>query len=290
MSFDKTVSTRIWGVTNQNADLRTTAGDSSAGTFTRIINPLKGSLMWDQAVFVLQGVSVAGGATGGSYTITIQTDAVVGYTALPIARVTGVGPLTKATVVMDNLHKSPASPLPTHIFIDQTATGGGIWFQCHVIAKQYRGSFGTAGVNTAERILQGNLLRGASFPGGNFTDGKGMVADSTFTLGTSGTKLGMDRLRLWDNALYWFVAGNSLSGTHDCNIIGKAGGVSFTIATSGTAGAMTAAGDKVAIASNLYGQSPNPTQIIWDVVSAGGVSDARIVVLAKSGRGGLAKA
>ena len=52
---------------------------------------------------------------------------------------------------------------------------------------------------------------------------------------------------------------------------------------------MTAAGDKIAIASNVSGQSPNPTQIIWDVVSAGGVSDFRVVVIAKTGRGSMAK-
>lgn len=288
MSFEKTVEARIWGVTNQNADVRIVAGDSSGGTFTRIINPLKGSLLWDQATFVLQGVSVAGGATGGSYTVTIHTDAVVGYTGLPIARAT-IGPLTKATVVMDNLHKSPASPLPTHIFIDQTATGGGIWFQCHVIARQYRGTFGTVGQKTAERVLQGTLIRGASHSGGYFKDGAGFGADTTFALGTSGSTMGLGRMRLWDNALFWMVAGNSLSGTHDATIVGKLGGVTFAIASTGAAGLMAAAGDRIAIPSNCYGQSPAPTHIIWDVVSAGGVSDARIVMLAKSGRGAAAK-
>jgi hypothetical protein len=240
-------------------------------------------------MFVLQGVSVAGGATGGSYTVTIQTDAVVGYTGLPIASAT-IGPLTKATVVMDNLHRSSGSPLPTHLFIDQTAAGGGIWLQCHALAKQYRGAHGGPSVNTAERVVMGNLVRGASYAGGQFVSGKGFVADETVSLtGASATTLGLQRLRLWDSAFYWIVAGNSLSGTHDANIIGTLGGTTFTIASTGVAGALTAAGQKQAIASNFYGQSPNPSAIIWDVVSAGGVSDARIVVLAKSGRGSLAK-
>lgn len=287
MAYEKVKEARIWGVTNQNSDVRLTTGDSSGGTFTGILNPLRGTLMWDDIMFVLQGVSVAGGATGGSYTVTIQTDALSGYTGLPIAKAT-IGPLTKATVVMDSLHKAPAGPLPTHIFIDQTATGGGIWFQCFAIAKQYRGTVSAAGTKSAERIVYGNMIVGTS-AGGTFASDRGVVADATFTVGTSCNTRGMHRMRLWDNALYWFVAGNSLSGTHDCNIVGKVGGVTFTIASSGVGGAMAAAGDKIAIANNFYGQSPNPTHIIWDVVSAGGVSDFRVVVLAKSGRGSMAK-
>lgn len=287
MGFDKSREFRIFGVTNQNSDVRLVTGDSSAGTLTRITNPLRGSLMWDDCVYVLQGVSVAGGATGGSYTVTVETDAVRGYTGLPIARA-AIGPLTKGTVVMDNLHKGTASPLPTHLFIDQTATGGGIWLQCFALARQYRGVLGTPGAFTAERIIQGNLIRGTS-TGGAFASDRGFVADATVTLGTSGSALGMHRLHLWDHACYWATAGVSLSGTHDVNIVGRIGGNTVVIASTGVGGAITAAGDKVAIASLIYGQSPNPTQIIWDVVSAGGVSDARVVVLAKTGRGSLMK-
>jgi hypothetical protein len=196
--------------------------------------------------------------------------------------------LSKGTIVMDNLHKAKASPVPTHLFIDQTAAGG-IWFQCFAVAKQYRGTLSSPGVKTSERVIMGNLIRGASVPGAPFADGKGFVADATVTLGTSGTTLGLHKLRTWDQALYWVVAGNSLSGTHDVNMVGRIGGNTFTFASTGAAGALAAAGGKVAIASLLYGQSPNPTAIIWDVVSAGGVSDARIVVMAKSGRGSLAK-
>jgi len=287
MGFDKSREVRIFGATNQNSDVRLTAGDSSAGTFTGLNNPLRGSLMWDDCAFILRGVSVAGGATGGSYTITVQTDAVVGYTGLPIARAT-IGPLTKSAVVMDNLHHGTASALPTHLFIDQTAAGGGIWLQCFALARQYRGVLGTAGAKTAERIIQGNLLRGTS-TGGAFGSDAGISADATFILGTTGSALGMHRLHLWDHAMYWAVAGVSLSGTHDVNIVGRIGGNTVVVASTGVAGAITAAGDKVAITNLLYGMSPNPTQIIWDVVSAGGVSDARVVVLAKTGRGSLMK-
>lgn len=286
MAFDKTYNVRIWGVTNQNADVRMTAGDSSGGTFTRQANPLRGTLCWDSCMFVLQGVSVAGGATGGSYTVTIETDAISGYTGLPIARAT-IGPLTARRVVMDNLHNSSGSPLPTHINIDQTATGGGIWLQAWAIAKQYRGTLGTPAGSNAERVITGTMLRGTN--AGGFADSRGMTEDATFTLGTTGTALGMHRLRLWDRVFYWAQAGNSVAGTHDVDIVSTVGGATFSVASTGTGGLLDAANERVAIPSNFYGASPNPTAIIWTEVSAGGVSDARVIVMAKSGRGSMAK-
>lgn len=287
--FSKVVETRIFGATTQNSDVRLPIGDSSGGTFTSRANPLRGTLFWDDIMFVLRKVAVAGGATGGSYTITVETDAIAGYTGLPIARATGVGPNSPVTVVMDNLHKSKAGPLPTHLFIDQTATGGGFTGELWVIAKQYRGTFGTPGAKTAERILQGNLFRGNSADR-KFGDDKGVSADTTFTIGTSANDLGSSRIRLWDAANFWFVAaGNTLSGTHDMNIIARIGGATVTVATTGVGGALSAAGQKVAIANNFYGQCPNPSHVIWDVVSAGGVSDGRVVGIMKTGRGSLAK-
>lgn len=291
MGFDKTKNVRLFGVTNQNADLRTVAGDSSAGTFTRQANPLRGTLVWDQCFYVLRGVSVAGGATGGSYTVTVQTDAVVGYTGLPIAVAEGIGPLSTAVIVMRNLHGSGGSPLPTHLFIDQTATGGGIWLQCWAVARQYRGVLGTGGAASAERVIQGTMLRGTSTGGGGFGDNRGMTEDATFTLGTTGSTLGMHRMRLWDTAFFWAQAGNSVAGTHNVDIISTIGGSTFSVAgtTTGTAGVLDAANERLALVSNIGGQSPNPTAIIWTEVTAGGISDARVIVLAKSGRGSLAK-
>lgn len=290
MSFEKVVNARVFGVTNQNADVRMTAGDSSGGTFTSQANPLRGTVLWDRCTYILRGISVAGGATGGSYTITIESDAaVVGYTGLPIARISGIGPLTARTLVVTNLHNSAASPLPTHINVDQTATGGGIWFQCWAIARQYRGTLGTPGSATSERILRGTMLRAASYSGGAMVSGKGFDSDETIAVGASFSTLGMHRMRYWDNAFYWAVAGNSVAGAHDVDIIGTVGGSTFSIATSGAAGTIDAANEIVAIASNCGGGSPNPSAMIWTEVSAGGVSDARVVVLAKSGRGSMAK-
>lgn len=286
--YDKTRETRLFGVTVQNSDLRMTAGDSSAGTFTRQDNHLRGTLLWDHCMFVLHDVVVAGGATGGSYTVTIQTDAFVGETGLPIARATGVGPNSATTIVMDNLHQSPASPVPTHVFIDQTATGGGINFQCHAFAKQYRGFMGSPASNTAERVIQGYMIRGNSSTV-DFSGDEGISADETFTIGTSGSELGMQNMRLWDKALFWGIAGNTVAGTFDADIIGTIDGTTFPVASSGTGGAIDAADEAVALASNFYGQSPNPSAIIWTEVSAGGISDFRVAVIAKSGRGSMAK-
>lgn len=289
MSFEKVLDVRIFGVTDQNSTVYLPIGDSSGGTFTSKANPLRGTLLWDSCMYVLQGVSVAGGATGGSYTVTVCTNAVSGYTGLPIANAT-IGPLTKRTVILDNLHKSAASPMPTHLLITQTAAGGGLWAQCTALAKQYRGTLGTAGGRaTSERIVQGNMVIGSS-ANKQFSTDRGFDEDTTLTVGgASCSNVGMNRMRLWDTALYWAVAGVSMAGTHDVDIIGFVGGNTVSIASTGTGGALDAAGEKLPLANNFYGQSPNPFRVIWTEVNAGGVSDARVVVLAKTGRGSLAK-
>ena len=293
MAFEKTVESRIWGVTTQNATIDApglVTGDSSGGTFTNRINPLRGSLCWDRAMYVLQNVAVAGGATGGSYTITVQTSAVLGFTGLPIARVTA-GPNSPATLVLDSLHQSAASPLPTHLQITQTAAGGGITLTCDVIARQYRGTFGTAGQGTAERVLQGIMIRGNSGTV-DFSGDEGFNASDTFTLGTSGSRMGLNRLRYWDHAFYWAVAGNTVDGGYDIDIVSPIGlaGTTVSIATTGTGSALNAADEKLAIANQFFGQGTNPNAIIWTENTGGdGISDVAIVMMAKSGRGGLAK-
>lgn len=287
--YDKTKETRIFGVTVQNStNNRMTTGDSSGGTFTSIVNPLRGTLLWDQCMYVLHDVLVAGAATGGSYTIAIETDAVLGETALPIAQVTGVGPNSATTLVMDSLHQSPASPLPTHVTVTQTAAGGGLNFQCHVFAKQYRGFLGSPAAATSERVIQGYMIRGNSGTV-DFSGDEGMDTNATFTIGTSGSNLGMNNMRLWDTALFWAIAGNTQDGTADVDIVGTIDGTTFAIASTGTGGALSASDEKLAIANNFYGQSPNPSAIIWTDASGDGTSDGRVIVLAKSGRGSLAK-
>lgn len=293
MAFSKVVEGRLFGITTQFTDTRMPVGDSASGTHTKIVNPFRGTLLWDDMFYVLHGVSVGGGATGGSFTVTIQTDAVKGYTGLPIA-IAVLGPLSKTTVVMDNMHGSPGSPLPTHCFIDQGVASAGatqaVQFQCYAMAKQYRGTLGTPGMNTSERIIQGNLVRGDS-SGKYFgtTDDTGVSVDATFTLGTSGSDMGMRRIRQWDRAFYWQVSHGAVAGTWDFDVFGYFAGATFSIATTGTTGNMATAGQKLPIRSNIGGQSPNPYQVCWTEVTAGGVSTCRTVVLAKTGRGSQAK-
>jgi hypothetical protein len=286
MGFEKVVEARIWGVTAQNANLRLPIGESSGGTFTRKNNPMRGTLLWDKGSYILQNVTVAGGATGGSYTVTIETDAVAGFTGLPIARVT-LGPDSPTTVVMDSLHQSPATPLPTHLNIVQTAAGA-MTLTCDVVAKQYRGTLGTPGAKTSERVLQGNMLE----PSMSGVGAAGIGADTTFAIGTSASARGMHRMRLWDTALFWGVIGGTNAGTHDVDIVSSVGGNTVSIATTGTGGALDIAGDsasdRVAIANQLYGQAQNPSAIIWTQTTAG-CSAPAVVVMAKGGRGSLAK-
>jgi hypothetical protein len=289
MSGEKIVDAELFGVTTQNSDVYLPIGYSTGGTHTPKANPMRGTLFWDRAMYVLQKVAVAGAATGGSYTVTLMTDAVAGHTGLPIAQAADLGPNSPTTVVMDNLHQSPASPLPTHLFIDQTAAGGGITCNLSVRARQYRGTFGTPGSRSSERVLSGNMLHTAT---PHFADGGGYNADVTLTLGTSGSNLGMNRLKLWDNALFWHVAGETVSGTWDVDIIADTGypdGVTTSIASTGTAGVISTAGERNALANNFYGQCPTPSQIIITEVTAGGLSDSYVVMLAKSGRGSMSK-
>jgi hypothetical protein len=239
-------------------------------------------------MYVLTGVSVGGGATGGSFTVTVETDALAGYTALPIARAT-LGPISPGVVVMDNLHNSASSPLPTHLNIDATIGAPGstqsVRFQCHAIAKQYRGVLGTQGTASAERILQGSLAgnQRATSTAGDFT------ADTTLVIGTTDTNIGMGRMRLWDNAMFWAIAGSTITGTWDVDVVSHVGGTTVSIARTGAAGTITATGDKVALASNFYGQSPNPSRVIVTEVSAGTINALEVVGIAKSGRGSMAK-
>jgi hypothetical protein len=274
-------------VTQQFSDVRMPIGDSESDTHTSFANPLRGTLFWDRCQYILSGVSVNGGATGGSFTVTIETDAIRGYTALPIARVR-LGPNSTGRIVMDSLHRSAGSPLPTHLEILDTITAGAtqaLSFQVHVLAKQYRGVLGSQGARTSERILQGSLAgnQAATSTGGDFT------ADTTLIVGISDTNIGMNRMRLWDNAMFWAIAGSTITGTWDVDVVGTCAGGTFTIATSGTTGNIAATGNKFALANATYGQAVNPTRVIVTEVTVGTINALEVVGLAKSGRGSLAK-
>lgn len=289
LNFSKVVEAQLWGVTAQIADVRMPIGFSAGSTHTSKMNPLRGTLFWDQCVYILSGVSVNGGATGGSFTVTVETDALKGYTALPIARVR-LGPNSTGRIVMDSLHRSSGSPLPTHLNIDSTLGAPGntqtVSLAVHVVAKQYRGVLGTQGQGTAERVLQGSLAgdQRATVTLGDFTD------DTTLVLGRTDTNIGMGRMRLWDNAMFWAVAGSTVSGTWEVDVVGTCAGGTVTIATTGTTGNISATGNKFALANAMYGQAITPTHVIVTEVSAGTINALDVVGIAKSGRGSMGKA
>lgn len=287
MNFGKVVEARLWGVTSQFSDVRMPIGDSVSDTHTSFRNPLRGTLFWDRCTYVLTGVTVNGGATGGSYTVTIETDALRGYTALPIARVR-LGPNSTGRIVMDSLHRSAGSPLPTHLNIEDTITAGAtqaLSFQVYAIAKQYRGVLGTRGNATSERVLQGSLAgnQAATSAAGDFT------ADTTLVLGRTDTNIGMGRMKLWDNAMFWAIAGSTVTGTWEVDIVGRIGGFTVSMATSGTTGNISAVGNKFALANSMYGQAILPTHVIVTEVSAGTINALEVIGIAKSGRGSMSK-
>ena len=288
LNFSKVVEAHIFGVSQQIGDVRLPIGDSDSDTHTSKANPLRGTLFWDRCMYVMTGISINGGATGGSFTVTVETDAIRGYTALPIAR-TRLGPLSTGTLVMDSLHRSAGSPVPTHLRVDQTVANAGSTqagsFQVHCVAKQYRGVLGTQGARTSERILQGSLAgnQAATSAAGDFT------TDTTLVIGTTDTSIGMGRMRLWDAAMFWAICGSTITGTWEVDIVGTVGGRTVSIATSGTTGNIATVGDKFALANAAYGQCVNPTRIIVTEVSAGSIAALEVVGIAKSGRGSLAK-
>jgi hypothetical protein len=289
MAFDKTVDTWLYEAVLVNSSQRMALGPKLSGATQATVttaraNPLRGTLLWDEAMYVITGVTVAGGATGGSYTITLETDAVMGYTALPIASVTlGPNHVNGAAIIMDNVHKCPGSPLPTHVQITQGSTGL-CHFTINAIAKQYRGVLGTAGNRTSERVLQGSML-GDATPATPST----ITTDTTFYIGRTDTDIGMGKMRLWDNAFFWAIGNSAVTGTWDVDIVGKVGGATCTLASTGTAGTITTLAHKKPLINKFYGCMANPTQVIVTEVSAGTIAGLEVVGIAKGGRGTAAK-
>ncbi len=104
------------------------------------------------------------------------------------------GPNSPPTVV-ENLHQSPAAPLPTHMNIEQTAPGGGLTLTCEVIA---------------ERSKQ---------------------TTRTLILGAPGTAQS-NRKRPWRRALFWAVA-DVVTGSHDADLIANVDGSMVSICMHG---------------------------------------------------------
>lgn len=284
MSYEKVVYGRLCGVSVQDSTVLLPVGGQSGGT--GVLSPpnlMSGALMWDRACYILTGVAVAGGATGGSYTVQLVSSAISGYTELPVCNTVTLGPNSPVRTVLTNSHNSPCTLMPTHLRITQTATGGGLDLQLIAMGKQYRGSArnkrGMGSRVQVSRLYSTNAAYG----------GLGLSVDTTVAMTAGGASAnfgGLDAMALWDNAIYYVIAGETIAGTHDVDVIGTlTDGVTYQIATTGTGGALNVAQEKLPLTNNFFGASPRPSHIIWTEVNAGGVSDSHVIVIAKSGRG-----
>ena len=284
MAYEKMVSGRLLGVSAQDSTVKLPVGGQS-GT-TNLLSPpnlMSNSLMWDNVCYVITETAVGGGATGGSYTVQLISDAISGYTELPVCNTITLGPNSPVRTVLVNAHSSSCTILPTHARITQTAAGGTLQFQLWAMAKQSRGS-------ARSRSGRGTRVQVAKLYGTNAAyGGKGLSEDTTVTITAGGASAnfgGLDAMALWDNALFYVIAGETIAGTHDVDVIGTlTDGVTYQIATTGTAGALNAANEKLPLTSTFFGSCPRPSHIIWTETTAGGVSDAHVIVIAKSGRG-----
>ena len=68
MAYEKVVEETLWTITAQNSDVNlTSTGTTASNTFTAKVHPMRGAKLWDSVAYVMTDVTVAGGATGGSY-------------------------------------------------------------------------------------------------------------------------------------------------------------------------------------------------------------------------------
>ncbi len=283
MAFEKVVSGLLWTLTAENDSLNydqaglVTGGTGVIATHDHIMSNHK---FWDHCVYTTDSMAVSGGATGGSYTITI-VGTVAGFTGLPIARLSDIGPNSPDSEVIPNLHNSTGSIIPTGLSVVQGNTGA-ITVSVFVDAKTNRGVL-SGGATGGDRVLEGVLrtedalqvdaTRTTSVPGGT-------------TFSNTG---GMHKMRFWDQAMYW-VKTFITDGTWEVDIVGKTHeGTTITMARTGTGGTIAATEDHCMIpipSLNFAGQSFPPVETIWTEVGAstGGIS-ASVIFSAKTSRG-----
>lgn len=261
--------------------------DSNGSTFTP--NPFSGTLFWDSMNYYLTGVSIG---TGASYVIQVETDAIAGFTGLPIAGVS-LSTGSSGFVRIPNLHKIPGSPVPTHVNVIRTVGTGtsSCAFQLWASGKAQRGTLSTQGGagKCSDRTLQGAMWNSAR----NLSIDN-LTADATFTLSAGGGSAnfqGLDKMALWDQACFWLVAGNTVNGSWQAAIEGTINGVTYIIAETtakklnGTSDAASYPRPVVPLEHYYAGVTPRPTSIIINEIDAGGISNAQVVMVAKSTKG-----
>ena len=265
--------------------------DLNGSTFTP--NPFSGTLFWDTMQYWLTGVSLAEAC---SYTVVVETDAIDGYTGLPIAGVSLSTAGSTGFVRIPNLHGVRCSPVPTHVNVIRTNAIAGtseITFKLWGMGKASRGSLSTSGGKGkgSDHVLQGDIFRT-----GRALSVDALAVDSRFTLtttGASGSFQGLNKMAQWDNAMFWLVGGFTWNGAWQAHIAGTIDGVTYIMAETiakklnGTSDAASHPWPKVPLFNYYGGIAQRPTElIITEVdVTAVGISDTRVVMIAKSNRG-----
>ena len=287
MGYDKTKHGLLFDIQVQNANYQQDfTGSTIAGTSTTTPNIMSGHRFWDHATYVLDALTVAGGATGGSYSVRVL-GTINGIANVPIAGITGLGPENMdSSLALYSLHGGASSPTPTGLSIVQEAAGGAIGFSLFCHAKATRGAFGDQ-----QRVVEEELC--------GFT----YTADETITLNaatgsTQGRFGGLQRMDIWEDVIYavsWgSAAGNSSSGTWAVDIIGELNGTTVSIASTGnptgvstgSVGHMDAdSEDSVRVLNSRPGSgSIRPTGVIVTEVTAG-TGRFGVHVIAKGHRG-----
>jgi len=278
MSYEKVSVQNIYTFADQDSDIRMPVGGASASqtaTHSRFV----GDKLWNNCVYTLNNFGIGGGATGGSYSLTVE--GLIDGVTVGIARVTGLGPNSVTTQILDNLFQSPGGPTPIGVSLVQVSAGGTFNGVVSAIGKTYRGVL-PSGPRDSFRVAEGVLMTYAGLAADITTD---LIANPAAG-GTFGSNGALNRLYLWDAAYYCIEIGLGLTGTWDIDIIGEINGATVTLARTGTGGSISATedGTNLPLANQFYGCCVRPTQIIVTEETDGGISFS-VHAMAKANRG-----
>lgn len=289
MSWENTVIGQVAQVATQTTDTTLRIGGRSiTGVETSIPNPLSGHRMWDRLAYFFS----LGNVMGGSFTVEVQ-GTVAGVTGLPFASrvvdntIVNASPNGTSTIALESSNSSPYGLNPTHVLFDVTAAGG-ITGSVIAIAKSKRGQL-CSGTLNPQRVQEGVL---ASIPAGvgAVAADQSVNLSHTATLGLTNTFSygGLAANAMWDSTLYWMNV-TGASGTWNVYIRGQVNGNTVVIAGASGIGAGTTAlgATKVAFKSSTFGCGVRPTNVFFDVTTAGVAQQiaGTIVYAAKTTKG-----
>jgi hypothetical protein len=276
VSYEKVTIQNIASVADIDADVTLQVGGVSGTGGTSGSNQFVGDRLWNNVAYTLNNF----GITGGTWTVTVNGQINGMSNSAPVARVTGLGGDSAPTVVLDNLCQAPCSPTPFSVTFDETAAGTTLTGVVSAIGKTNRGVI-PSGPSNNFRVIEGEVFALNT-----------ITATTTFDISAnpaSGSTVsrfrGLDRLSLWDCAMFWVETQEIESGdAWDVAIVGDVNGSSTVLATTGAAGVIAAANTVYPLASNFYGSMPRPNQIIVTGTTATGIT-AQIYGIAKASRG-----